>query len=336
MRALVAVIAIAVLAVAGYIAWDGFRSADEQQPVADSGAPEAAPAAPAPGGAPPSPPTFDVVRISPEGTAVIAGRAEPGAAVTITEGETVIAEVTADARGEWVALPEAPIEPGTRELAQTERTAGGETVESESVIVLVVPERAAAPKTEDSAASAAPSAPGALAVLVPRESGTSRVLQAPSAGVGIKGEANLSLDTIDYDEKGKVALSGRGGEGAEVRVYMDDRLIGEAQVDPQSGWRVEPEAPVAEGLHRLRVEQVDAAGKVVARIETPFSRAGFRLPLAGESLAIVQPGNSLWRIARRAYGGGLKYVVIYEANRDQIRDEDLIYPGQIFVMPRVN
>ena len=48
---------------------------------------------------------------------------------------------------------------------------------------------------------------------------------------------------------------------------------------------------------------------------------------------MVQPGNSLWRIARRIYGGGMRYVVIYEANRDQIRDADLIYPGQIFVTP---
>ncbi|MEL7488070.1 MAG: LysM peptidoglycan-binding domain-containing protein, partial [Pseudomonadota bacterium] len=48
---------------------------------------------------------------------------------------------------------------------------------------------------------------------------------------------------------------------------------------------------------------------------------------------IVQPGNSLWRIARRAYGSGFQYTVIYEANADQIRDPDLIYPGQIFEVP---
>ncbi|HCR67353.1 MAG TPA: hypothetical protein DIW38_12725, partial [Oceanicaulis sp.] len=48
---------------------------------------------------------------------------------------------------------------------------------------------------------------------------------------------------------------------------------------------------------------------------------------------IVQPGNSLWRIARRLYGEGLQYTVIYEANRDQIRDPNLIYPGQVFSAP---
>ena len=75
---------------------------------------------------------------------------------------------------------------------------------------------------------------------------------------------------------------------------------------------------------------------MLARIETPFSPASFRLPATGDGLVIVQPGNSLWRIARRTYGGGIRYVMIYEANRDQIRDPDLIYPGQIFVLPTIN
>ncbi len=48
---------------------------------------------------------------------------------------------------------------------------------------------------------------------------------------------------------------------------------------------------------------------------------------------VVQPGNSLWRIARRSYGSGWDYTVIYEANREQIRNPDLIYPGQVFALP---
>jgi nucleoid-associated protein YgaU len=50
----------------------------------------------------------------------------------------------------------------------------------------------------------------------------------------------------------------------------------------------------------------------------------------------VQPGNSLWRIARRTYGAGMRFTLLYEANKDQIRDPDLIYPGQLFVVPKTN
>jgi len=51
---------------------------------------------------------------------------------------------------------------------------------------------------------------------------------------------------------------------------------------------------------------------------------------------VVQPGNSLWRLARESYGDGLRYTVIYEANKDQIANPDLIYPGQVFSIPAGN
>ena len=62
-------------------------------------------------------------------------------------------------------------------------------------------------------------------------------------------------------------------------------------------------------------------------------------PMEREALAslpgkvVVQPGNSLWRISRRLYGRGVLYTVIYEANKEQIADPDLIYPGQVFKTP---
>ena len=52
-----------------------------------------------------------------------------------------------------------------------------------------------------------------------------------------------------------------------------------------------------------------------------------------EGRVVVQPGNSLWRIARRTLGEGMAFSVIYDANKNQIRDPDLIYPGQVFVLP---
>ncbi len=50
--------------------------------------------------------------------------------------------------------------------------------------------------------------------------------------------------------------------------------------------------------------------------------------------AIIRAGDNLWTIARRVYGSGMKYSQIYGANRDQIRDPDLIYPGQVFDLPK--
>jgi len=66
------------------------------------------------------------------------------------------------------------------------------------------------------------------------------------------------------------------------------------------------------------------------------------LPDGGSPSAVVVPkiatttvsrGDSLWRISRLSYGAGTRYAVIYKANREQIRNPNLIYPGQIFVLP---
>jgi nucleoid-associated protein YgaU len=48
----------------------------------------------------------------------------------------------------------------------------------------------------------------------------------------------------------------------------------------------------------------------------------------------VQPGFTLWGIADSMMGDGVMYVQVYEMNRDKIRDPDLIYPGQVFMVPQ--
>lgn len=51
------------------------------------------------------------------------------------------------------------------------------------------------------------------------------------------------------------------------------------------------------------------------------------------SSVIIRKGDSLWRVSQRRYGQGVRYTTIFEANRDQIRDPNLIYPGQVFEIP---
>ncbi|MFQ5954412.1 MAG: LysM peptidoglycan-binding domain-containing protein [Kiloniellales bacterium] len=143
----------------------------------------------------------------------------------------------------------------------------------------------------------------------------------------------LALKIVDYDVLGRLLIIGRAEPGAQLFVYLSDHLIGHAEADPRRTWRLRPGTPVAPGEYRLRVDDVGEHGKVLARVEVPFVRSEIPLTLLRHKYAIVQPGNSLWRIARRTYGAGIKYTVIYQANKDQIRDPDLIYPGQVFKLP---
>ena len=214
---------------------------------------------------------------------------------------------------------------------------GAEPLTDESQIAGSV-DAAAEPAASEQGASSETRQSAALVVVVPSEGGAaSEVLQSPTTEPeeGIR-EGELALESIDYDEEGRAVIAGRAPVGATVIVYLDGQPIGVATADESNRWIVRPDQPVTPGLHRLRVDQVLTDGTVVARVETPFSRAeaGETELLAQLDSVVVQPGNSLWRISRRIYGKGISYTVIYEANKNQIRDPDLIYPGQIFTVPQ--
>lgn len=274
-------------------------------------------------------PSFDVVRLSNSGDSVFAGRAEPNSSVSILAGETVIGTIDADDRGEWVFLPTEPLEPGSHELSLESVDQSGNTLSSDQVVVLVVPEPG-----HDVAGQPAEEEQPALAILVPKEgAGDTVILQKPSVPGSVESpEGGLALESVDYDSQGKVSIGGKGKPNSNVRLYLDNEPIGEAEVDEDGNWRIKPDATVDPGVYALRADQIEG-NAVSERVELPFSRAPLLSEFEGESFIVVQPGNSLWRIARRTLGTGMQYTTIYNANKSQIRDPDLIYPGQIFEVP---
>jgi nucleoid-associated protein YgaU len=169
---------------------------------------------------------------------------------------------------------------------------------------------------------------GAIAVLTPRDAAP-RVLQGGAAGPSRK----LGLEVVDYDAKGAIRFAGTAPPGTVVRLYVDNSAIGDAQADPQGHWMMMPAGSIVPGDHALRLDQVSPAGHVDARIELPFQRAVLAEQDIPVDRVVVQPRENLWRIARHAYGRGILFTEIYQANRNQIRDPNLIFPGQVFTMP---
>ena len=303
------------------------------------------------------PPSFDVVRVNELGDAVIAGRAEPRSIVIIYDGDREIGRVAADSRGEWVFVSDRPLTPGQHEIGLLSRS-GPQSRLSDQVVVLIAPEPRQDIAGRPSEGDAEREKP--LALLVPRdEIGATTVLQSPVAAAdgdtagaepsrtgrpsgssdassSEDGGAPVSIDVVDYDEAGRLIVSGRSAPESDVRLYLDNQYVGTARTESDGSFEVQPADPVEPGVYALRVDEVSPGGSVTARAETPFQRAdAVSAAPPGFRQVVVQPGNSLWRLARRVYGEGIQYTVIFQANNSQIRNPDLIYPGQVFNVPEM-
>jgi nucleoid-associated protein YgaU len=273
---------------------------------------------PPPAPAAPTVPSFDIVKVDPSGHAVIAGRAAPGAKVAVLDGDKELGEVTADERGEWVLVPNNPMTPGERQLTleATDPATGAKTKSSDTVALAVAPP------------NAGPQGSGTVAVLLPGNgSQPAQALQVPNARGG-----NLSLDTAEYGDNGKLMLSGHATPGATLRLYAENQLLATVTADPAGKWSSVSPHPQMTGKIELRVDELAADGSVAQRIAEPFEPQTAGAAPTGSYT--VQPGNSLWVIARKAYGNGTQYTVIFGANKEHIRDPNLIYPGQIITLPK--
>ena len=265
----------------------------------------------------PVPPSFDIVRIDPQGDAVIAGRSQPGAELSIRSDGVEIGHATADGQGAWALT--LPLPAGPHALTLQEHTASGQEVASAGSVLMAVPERGP------------PGALPPLAVLTGPQQ-PPRVLQGPP-GAGATKPGQLGLGALDYDARGDLQLSGTAKPDTTVRLYADNHPIGEVHTGKDGRWVLAPRTVVPEGPHQLRLDQVGPDGKVIARVELPFHRELIPPGDLAAGRVIVQPGTTLWRIASQAYGRGIRYTVIYQANHEQIRNPNLIYPGQVFAVP---
>ena len=272
------------------------------------------------------PPSFDIVKVDPAGSAVIAGRAEPGSKVVIRDGDKVIGEVTADERGEWVLVPDKPIGPGDRLLSlEASNAETGAVVRSNETVALSV------------TASTAGQNEAALAVALPSNgTGAARVLQRPGSAPPDASPAGkavaLAVDAVEYDAQGRVVLSGHAPPKATLRIYLGNEPFATATADAQGAWTAASARRPGHRHLELRIDQLAEDGRVVQRVALPLAQAAVQLA-AGQDYT-VRPGNSLWEIAKRTYGAGTHYLIIYSANLARIRNPERIYPGQVFKLPK--
>jgi nucleoid-associated protein YgaU len=95
-------------------------------------------------------------------------------------------------------------------------------------------------------------------------------------------------------------------------------------------------APPQPPLRAAKLQENAAFRSAHAMAVGSTSDKGLSTPATGRKILtrVVSRGDSLWRISRITYGDGTRYAVVYRANRDRIRDPNLIHPGQVLLVPK--
>jgi LysM domain len=327
--------------------------AEPRPPTAPPAVPTTPPAASAPAPADKNPtqaassslkPTFDVVNVDPSGEAVIAGRAAPNEKVELRDGSKTVGEATADAAGQFVIIPPA-LAPGDHSLQLAAGDSKGQSETSNTVAVSVPAQeaKAAAPPTN---AKPAPPAPAMQTVATPPLNSGSLV----------------AIHAVEADAAGGLVAKGSAEPNATVRLYLNQADVADAKTQSDGRWSLTIKHGMTPGGYVMHADVINPGGAtVVASANTPFVYPAAPVPAAPmaqtaasasaeqssapspspadpviESVQtkLVATGHTLWALSQSYYGDPTRYPAIYEANRAQIHNPNVIFPGQVFVVPK--
>ena len=258
--------------------------------------------------------TFDVIRITPQGDAVMAGKTEPNIEIFIFDSDTKLSSVLSDPNGEWVWVSKIPLEKGIKKLRLFHIDEKGIKHESdENVVIFLEGDLKNSP------------------IVAKFLSSDGEDIEIYNKGDFING---MSIDYVNYLPNLDILISGQMIPNKRIEFFVDNEIIGNVTSDDFGSWNF---------TYNLKSYNEDFEVLAVSIIENkevtltiPLSYTEFSSIELDKRKFVVQPGNSLWRIARKTLGGGIFYTEIFKSNYAKISDPNLIFPGQVFIIPKLN
>lgn len=273
--------------------------ADTAPAAADANAPAATAPAADQANAGPKIPAFDVLRVEPDGSTVIAGSAEPNGKLEVVDGDKVVTTTDVGPSGDFAAVLDNPLGPGDHQLVLKVTGKDGKVQTSEEVATVSVPKDGSgaellamvskpgeasriitAPKAEQQTAAATPAANGATPALPAASTDIANTAPAVPAA-----PAEVMVNAVEI-EGNKIFVAGTAKANANVLAYADDKLIGKARAGGDGHFVIDGAMDLAVGDHKIRVDVVDGAGKVLVRAAVNFNRPeGDQVTVAAQTSA---------------------------------------------------
>ena len=267
--------------------------------------------------------TFDVVRIDNNGVSVLAGKSSPNQIIKIYKDDLFIADGLSDNLGNWVITLEDDI-PNEILNLRISTTDPSEQIEVFSDQIVTIMPNKIVDKVENFSSDE-------NIVLLTQEDKASQILSDDPSF--LQDESMVDIRSIDYSDE-KLVLGGNAEANKEVNAYIDNKYVGSVISNNLGKWTLNIDENIVPGEYEIRADMVDDQRFVIARTSTKFTRLFDDIDgNFGLNTITIEPGDNLWNISRIKYGTGMQYTVIYLANSNQIVDPDLIFPGQVLMVP---
>ena len=275
---------------------------------------------------------LEVIRVRPDGSLVIAGKGFPNSKIEIISGSKVIAKTTSDKVGEFIAVPEEELSRGEYLLSFRQTNKDGDVIIANETLAIKV-----TGKENDLPI---------VAIVDSQGKAGARVIQAPglvnknSQKKDVNKNTNLderkpyiAILALTYDSKiGKLTLSGLAHNGVQVNVGFLGKETSSTKISNDE-WSLSIPGKLISGKQKILAVLLGKNGELLSK--NSINITGKAIQNAnGNTFVIIQKGDALWNIAFDRLGLGNRYVDIVKLNKDKINNPDLIYPKQLFVIPK--
>ncbi|NTJ41998.1 LysM peptidoglycan-binding domain-containing protein [Agrobacterium larrymoorei] len=223
-------------------------------------------------------PSFDVLRVEPDGSAVIAGKAQPGSELEIINKGQVIARAPVESSGDFAAVLDNPLSPGDHELVLRSTNKDGKVSESRDVATVSVPKEkngellamVTTPGKASRVLAMPDAAPSDLHTPAAPQPDNAAATSAPTAPATAE-TASTRVTAVEFDGS-KIFIAGSAPAGTMVRALVDDARIGQARAEASGSFVIEGDVQLSVGNHIITAEALDGAGNVSVRVRVPFAR----------------------------------------------------------------